>query len=57
MTNGHDRGLVGMKLLPDHGKLEARHRRLACACLVALGAGVVIAALACGALGAVWLWR
>jgi hypothetical protein len=55
-VNGDDRGALGFPLRPDHAATDARHRRLGCAVLVALGVGVVVGALACGALGAV-LWR
>lgn len=52
--NGEDRGPLGFKFLPDHEAVEARHRRLGCACLLLILAGVAVALLLCGAGAAVW---
>lgn len=53
--NGHDRGPVGFPLRVDHAAETERHRKLGIACLVAIVAGVVLAAVCCGGWLA-WTW-
>jgi hypothetical protein len=55
-ANGHDRGALGFPLRPDHAAEDRWRRRVGCAFLAALCAGVSVGILLCGAVTAVW-WR
>lgn len=55
MTNGRDRGPVGLPFRPDHAAEDTRQRKAACACLVVIVLVVIVVALLCGA-GLAFAW-
>lgn len=57
--NGHDHGLQGVPLRPDHAAEETRTRRTGCAFLAVIVGGVTLAVLAgvCGGVVGVMVFR